>query len=206
MTLELALIWVAWVVAGGSPGPATMGIAATSMQLGRKSGLIFALGILFGSASWGIAAALGMGAIMLANAWLFSVIKYIGAAYLFYLAVKALRAAFLNNDMMLKPQTAAGQTALFWKAALIHITNPKAILSWGSIFAIALPADASLYSLLLVFLFLYAGSILIFIGYAFLFSSSAAVRGYRRAKRWFELTFGILFGAASLRLLTYRPE
>jgi len=36
---ELAFLWLAWIVAGGSPGPANLAIAGTSMQIGRKAGL-----------------------------------------------------------------------------------------------------------------------------------------------------------------------
>ena len=64
---ELILLWFAWIVAGGSPGPATLSIAGTSMEGGRRSGLMMSLGILAGSASLGVAAAFGMNAIMLAK-------------------------------------------------------------------------------------------------------------------------------------------
>ncbi|MBT8408749.1 MAG: LysE family transporter, partial [Alphaproteobacteria bacterium] len=64
------------MLAGGSPGPATLGIAGTAMASGRRAALAFALGILAGSASWGIAAALGLSAVMLANVWLFEVVRY----------------------------------------------------------------------------------------------------------------------------------
>ena len=90
ITPEFVAIWIAWLLAGGSPGPATMGIAGTAMTSGRAAALAFALGILAGSASWGVAAALGLSAIMLANAWAFEVLRYVGVAYLGWLAVKAL--------------------------------------------------------------------------------------------------------------------
>ena len=68
-----------------------MGIAGTAMTTGRGAALAFALGILFGSASWGLAAAFGLSALMLANAWVFEVVRYAGALYLGWLAVKALK-------------------------------------------------------------------------------------------------------------------
>lgn len=206
MSIELALIWIGWVVAGGSPGPATLGIAGTSMQNGRRAGLFFALGILAGSASWGIAAALGMSTLMLANAWLFATVKYLGAGYLLYLAIKSLRAAFADKPMVQgRAQTGAPLT-LFTKGALIHLTNPKAILSWGAIYAIALPSGAGSAQVFGLFAYLFAGSILVFVGYALLFSTVGAVRAYAAARRWFEVTFAAFFGAASLKILTVRAE
>jgi threonine/homoserine/homoserine lactone efflux protein len=167
--------------------------------------LAFASGILAGSASWGIAAALGLSAVMLANVWVFELLRYAGATYLSWLALKALKRA------MAKDTTAAAGTpfkgsfrSLFAKGAAVHVTNPKAILSWASIYAIVAPSDATPATLFAYFAALYAGSILIFIGYAFLFSSPAIVRGYRRASRAFDLAFAGFFGFAGYKILTAR--
>ncbi len=199
---ELVLLWVAWILGGGSPGPATLGIASTSMNTGRRMGLMFSLGILFGSAFWGVAAALGMSAVMMTNAWVFETMRYVGAAYLLYLALKSLRSALSDKNALMGKAQSGSAARVFTKGALIHLTNPKAILGWGAIYAIALPATASVGDLFWMFGFLYSGSILVFIGYAFLFSSAGVVHVYQRMRRWFEFTFALLFGAASLKILT----
>lgn len=206
ITPEFAAIWFAWLLAGGSPGPATMGIAGTAMSRGRLPALAFALGILAGSASWGIAAALGLSAIMLANAWVFEVIRYIGAAYLGWLAIKALIRASKAGTAQMGTPFSGGARALFAKGAAVHITNPKAILSWGAIYAIVAPATATPAMLFGYFGLLYAGSTLIFVGYAFLFSSAPMVRAYASARRWFDLAFAGFFGLASFKILTARLQ
>ena len=203
---EFAAIWVAWIMAGGSPGPATMGIAGTAMTSGRGSALAFALGILAGSASWGIAAALGLSAIMLANLFVFEIIRYIGAAYLGWLALKALRSAWTGGAAVAGTPFTGSHRALFAKGAGIHLTNPKAILSWGSIYALILPPDATPAALFLCFALLYAGSIMIFLGYAVLFSNTRIVGAYGRARRWFDLAFAGFFGLASYKILTARLQ
>ena len=203
-SIEWILLWVAWVMAGGSPGPATMTIAGTSMERGRPAGLTASFGILFGSACWGIAAAAGLSGIMLANAWLFAAFRYAGAAYLMWLALKSLRSALAANKASgLRPQSGS-LSKVFVKGALIHLTNPKAILSWASIYAIVLPANATPAEVFWLFGYLYSGSIVIFIGYSFIFSTPAMVRSYQKSKRWFELTFAAFFGYASLKVLTAR--
>ena len=126
MLIPLPALLAGWMIAAGSPGPATLAISGTSMQQGRLAGLTIAAGIVFGSASWGIAAALGFSAVMMANAWLFELVRYLGAAYLMFLALKSLRAAWQG--------AAAGsvevpQGRLFIKGLLLHLTNPKAILA-----------------------------------------------------------------------------
>lgn len=203
---ELVILWIAWVIAGGSPGPATLSIAGTSMQRGRRAGLIFATGILAGSASWGIAAGLGLSAVMLANAWIFTLLRYAGAAYLLYLAAKSLRNALKADADLLQRPIAGDARELFLKGALIHLTNPKAILSWGAVYAVAVPQGATPDQLLFTFAWLFSGSILIFIGYAFLFSSPGVVHLYKRLRRWFEFVFATLFGAAAIRIFTARIE
>ena len=45
ITPEFIAIWVAWLMAGGSPGPATMGIAGTALSAGRPPTFAFARGL-----------------------------------------------------------------------------------------------------------------------------------------------------------------
>lgn len=194
---ELSIIVFAWVIGAGSPGPATLAISATSMEHGRKAGVTIAAGIVAGSASWGIAAALGISSLMVANVWLFELVCYFGAAYLLYLAVKSLKSAFTQTKI---GQVSAPKKNLFAKGMLLHLTNPKAILGWGSVYAIALPVDAGPLVVAELFMILIMASTIVFIGYRFLFSVEKVSSFYRSLKHWFELMFGLLFGAASLRL------
>ncbi|HKL68563.1 LysE family translocator [Salibaculum sp.] len=203
LLIPLPVILLGWMLAAGSPGPATLAISGTSMRYGRTSGMAVALGIVTGSACWGIAAALGFSAVMRANAWAFEALRYAGAAYLLYLAVKSLRSAWRNRSAELG---AVPRHRFFAKGLLIHLTNPKAMLAWGSIFAITLPSgsDPQHVGRLLALLVLVSATM--FLGYAWLFSVGAISCAYARMRRWFELAFGLLFGAASLRIFTLRPE
>lgn len=200
--IEWIVLWVAWIMAGGSPGPATLSIAGTSMTHGRRAGLVFSLGILFGSACWGLAAAAGMSAVMLANVWMFEILRYCGAAYLLFLAVKSLRSALSSHDPAKGRAHGGRARKVFSKGAMIHLTNPKAILSWASIYALVLPAGAGAAQVFGLFGFLFSGSILIFLGYAVLFSTPGVVSVYTRLRRGFELVFAGFFGFASLKVLT----
>jgi len=200
---DLLILLLAWVIGAGSPGPATLAISATAMQYGRKAGLTISSGIVLGSASWGIAAALGISSLMVANAWLFEIVRYFGAAYLLYLAIRSLKSA-LKPTKFEKPTITSKN--LFFKGMLLHLTNPKAILGWGSVYAIILPVNASPYEVIELFLILITASASVFIGYGFLFSIEKVSNIYRGLKRWFELAFGLLFGAASLRLFSSKVE
>lgn len=202
---EILLILLGWAIAGGSPGPATLAISGTSMGMDRLAGLSMAAGIVCGSAIWGIAAGMCMSAVMLAHAWLFEVVRYAGAAYLLYLAVKLARRALRPGLLEAKMQS-DGPGWLFFKGVLIHVTNPMAILSWAAVYAIALPTGAGMAQVWQLFAMLISISMAVFFGYGVLFSSPRIARGYGRARRWFEAGFAVLFGVASLKILTSKLE
>lgn len=201
-TIPLLPLLLGWALAGASPGPATLAISGTAMAHGRTSGLIIAAGIVAGSASWGIAAALGVSALMLANAWVFEIIRYAGAAYLGYLALKSLRRASKSTGPGPNAGPPMGQNRLFAKGALLHLTNPKAILAWGSIFSIALPPGANPADIWQLFALLIATSACVFLGYGVLFSTPTIARTYRKLHRLFDAAFGLFFGAVAVKILT----
>ena len=202
--IEFILVLIAWAIGGGSPGPATLAIAGTSMNRGRGAGLAVAAGIVSGSACWGLAAALGLSALMVAHVWLVEVLRYVGAAYLLYLAAKAARSAVSDKPLMPVAAGLGGIAGLFVKGLLIHLTNPKAILGWGAVFAIAVPIGAPQGVVFETYGALLAVSCAVFFGYALIFSAPPFVRGYQRMRRWFEGAFAILFGLAGLKILTAR--
>lgn len=205
LDINLPLILFAALVASASPGPATLAIAGTSMASGRASGLSLASGITTGSLIWSISAALGLGAIMLANAWVFEVIRYLGAAYLMFLAYKSARSAFSSKEINVKSVTGSN-SALFTKGLVLHVTNPKSILFFGSLYSLGVPAGSSLQDLTIVICVVGIQSFFIFHGYAILFSSKAVTSVYLRLRRWFEGAFAIGFGAASFKIFTARLQ
>ncbi len=201
---EFSLLLVAWAIGGGSPGPATLAIAGASMNRGRAAGLAVAAGIFCGSATWGLAAALGLSALMTANAWIVETLRYVGAAYLLFLAYKAARSALSDKSLMPVAAGQGGLGRLYVKGLLIHLTNPKAIPGWGAVFAIAVPVGASQIAVFETYSALLSVSCGVFFGYALLFSTRMFVRGYQRLRRWFEGAFAALFGLAGLKILTAR--
>src|SRR5690348_1735661 len=149
--LHLPLILLAAFVAVASPGPAVLAIAGTSMRAGRRTGLAFASGVSTGSVSWSAGAAAGLSAVMLANAWLIEAIRWCGALYLLYLAFKSARAALKPGDgTMPAGLTAATARRAYARGLMLHLTNPKAILFFGSLYSFGVPADATVADLALI--------------------------------------------------------
>jgi threonine efflux protein len=203
--VNLPLILLAALFASSSPGPATLALAGTSMASGRKSGLALASGITTGSLTWSVAAALGLGAVMLANAWVLEVIRYFGAVYLMFLAYKAARSALSRKDIATK-SFSGGMQALYFKGLALHLTNPKAILFFGSLFSLGVPPGTSAQELVLVIAAVGLQSFLVFHGYALLFSSQSMTALYLKLRRWFEAVFAIGFGAAGFMTLAAKVQ
>lgn len=199
--LPLGAVLLGWVVAGGSPGPATLTISGTAMAHGRRAGVTVAAGVICGSAIWGIAAGLGLSALMVSHSWIMEVVRLAGAIYLLWLALKSARHACCPRPT---PLAQIAHNRLFLKGLALHLTNPKAILSWGAVYAVCLVPGAGAGSIWMLFVTLILASMVVFFGYGLIFSIPRIARGYRAAQRWFELAFGLLFGAASVRILTAR--
>jgi threonine efflux protein len=204
--IQYALILIGAFVAMASPGPATLAIASSSMNQGRVQGLALASGILTGSLFWSCSAAFGLGAVLFSNVWLFESLRYVGAAYLLFLAYKSCRSAMANktDENKMLAMTETKQTSLrsaYFRGLAIHLTNPKAILFLGSLFAMGMPSSVSTQGLLSVIALLTIQSACINLGYAVLFSNQRIRQGYFKMKLAFDTVFTLMFGAAGIKIL-----
>ncbi len=202
--INLPVILFAAFLAAGSPGPATLAIAGTSMSSGRRSGLALASGVTTGSFIWSVSAAFGLGALMAANAWVFEVIRYVGAGYLAWLAVKSARSAWLGNKLVAKTMALATPRRAYAKGLALHLTNPKAVLFFGALYAIGVPPGTPPSELITVILAVGIQSAVMFHIYAMIFSSKPMTAAYTSAKRWFEGVFALAFGAIAFKVFTAR--
>ncbi|WP_026783007.1 LysE family translocator [Pleomorphomonas koreensis] len=202
LAVDLPIILSAAFIATGSPGPATLGIASMSMGAGRRRGVAMALGVATGSLAWSSAAALGLGAIMLANTWILEVIRYAGAAYLLYLALRSAWSALRPQASPLKAAGDPTSAEAYRNGLVLHLTNPKAILFFGALYSIGVPPDAPPATLLVVIAAVGLQSTLIFLTYALVFSSGRVARGFARVRRLCDGLLAVAFGYAGFKVLT----
>jgi threonine/homoserine/homoserine lactone efflux protein len=110
------------------PGPAVIFIVARSVERGRRAGLVSALGAASGSLFHIAAAALGLSALLLSSALAFSVVKYLGAAYLIVLGLRTL----LSREVEAAPEAREASTTplaqIYRQAVLVNVLNPKTAL------------------------------------------------------------------------------
>ncbi len=108
------------------PGPAVLYIITRSVAQGRRAGLASVLGIELASLTHAVAAALGLSALLLTSALAFSVVKYLGAAYLIYLGVRTLLA---REELQQAPvQVPRSFSQVFAQGFLVNLLNPKTAL------------------------------------------------------------------------------
>jgi threonine efflux protein len=202
----LLLILGAALIASASPGPATLALAGTTMARGRAEGLSLAAGITCGSLIWSVTAAVGLGALMFTHVWVVETMRYLGAAYLMFLAYRSARAALIAGAPTPMPVAARSLRRTFATGLLLHLTNPKAILFFGSLYAVGLPADATPETLAIVIAAVGLQSFVIFHGYALVFSVGALTRAYLKARRALEALFAVCFGGASVSIAAARLD
>ena len=202
LSANLAVAYTAYFIGTASPGPSNLAIMSIAANHGRKPALAFAVGVISGSMCWAMIATLGVSAALIAYSQFLVALKIFGGAYLLWLAFKSGRAALL-------PASAKSAVSIegvrlkniYLRGVLLHLTNPKAVLSWVSIVALSshdgavqsavVPGCASI-------------SVTVFCGYALLFSTPTARRVYLRMRRWLDGGLAVVFGVAGWRLLSSR--
>ena len=204
LSINLPLILTAAFVASASPGPATLAIADTSMRAGRRTGIALALGVSTGSLAWSVAAALGLAAVMASSAWALAVLRYLGAAYLLVLALKSARSAIAGPAMVNSQRLAPSPARAYLKGLALHLTNPKPILFFGSLYTLGVSPATSHRELAIVIAAIAVQNSALFSVYAWLFSNRNVAGCYLRLRRWFDATFAVIFAGASVKVLTSR--
>ncbi|MGA7730524.1 MAG: LysE family translocator [Chloroflexia bacterium] len=108
------------------PGPAVLYIVARSIGQGRVAGVVSVLGIGVGTLFHVTAAALGLSAILVSSALAFSIVKYLGAAYLIYLGLRKLlvREELEQSGVMERKRL----SSVFYQGIVVNLLNPKTAL------------------------------------------------------------------------------
>lgn len=122
----LALFFVAAMVLLITPGPAVLFIITRSVDQGRTAGIVSALGLGIGTLFHVGAAALGLSALLVSSALAFSVVKYLGAAYLIYLGIRKLLAR--EKPQAHEVMERRKLSRLFGQGVVVNLLNPKTAL------------------------------------------------------------------------------
>jgi threonine/homoserine/homoserine lactone efflux protein len=111
-----------------TPGPGIFYVAARSLAGGRAEGIASSFGTALGSLVHVLAGALGVSALVLASAELFTALKWLGAAYLVWLGLRTIMAArhdAAGDFSGAEPAPAMGARRAFREGVVVEALNPK---------------------------------------------------------------------------------
>ena len=134
MTLATWFLYVAAVlVLTVTPGPSVLMCVSTSVNLGARKALIASLGSTTAIVGIMALSALGLSTALAASETLFTVLKWLGAAYLAYLGVSSLFSA--ASEIAVSGSVESSTSGrLFAQGFLVGASNPKALLFFGALF------------------------------------------------------------------------
>jgi threonine/homoserine/homoserine lactone efflux protein len=199
----LALFITSSFLLGLAPGPDNLFVLSQSMLKGAKSGILITLGLCTGLIVHTSAVALGIAVIFQTSALAFSLLKYIGAAYLLYLAWQAFRASSAGNT---KTEISSLSGArLYRRGIIMNITNPKVSIFFMAFlpqFADPASGSVTLQIMLLGLLFI-AVTLVVFGGIALLAGAIGdKLQQHPRAEIILNRVAGTVFAALALKLAT----
>ena len=203
--------WLAVIVVGflavASPGPDFAITIRNSLVFSRRAGLFTALGIAMGL-NFHIAYSLvGIGVLISQSVWLFNVVKWIGAAYLIWVGIGAIRAGkteFKTEEGVPGPQITAWGA---WRVGfLTNLLNPKAPLFFLALYTQVIQPGTPL-GAQSIYGFTILAEALVWFSLVALLVSHQAVRGRLIAvSHWVERIFGVAFIALGLKLALTRAN
>src|SRR3979490_1991080 len=119
---DFSLFLVAALVIAAVPGPGIFYVPARTLSGGRRAGIASTFGTALGGLVHVIAGGLGVSAIILASAQLFTALKLVGALYLIWLGIKTFREAGTAPPEQIWP---AGTRGSFRDGVIVEALNPK---------------------------------------------------------------------------------
>lgn len=198
---EFLTVAVIHLLAVMSPGPDFVMISRNSLIYSRRSGIFSAVGLGLGMGIHATYSLIGIGLIIAQSIVLFSILKFIGAAYLIYFGYKCLsaKAADSQNFSTRKCQDLSALAAIR-VGFLTNILNPKATLFFLALFTQVVSPQTPKFIQII-----YAAemSFMTFLWFAFvclILSHKRVQAKFFLAQHWFERFFGALLIALGIKV------
>lgn len=197
----LIVFFAASLLLGITPGPDNLFVLAQAAQRGKCAGIVVTLGLTTGILFHTFAVALGAAALFSKSALAFNVLKYVGAAYLVYLAYQSWRASG-GADQQARV-SGVSLKRLYGRGIIMNITNPKV-----SIFFLAFlpqftdPTSGPLFPQFLLLGVLFVLSTLFVFGGISLLAGwiGTYLRSSKRPERVLNRAAGVVFFSLAVKL------
>lgn len=197
--LTVALIHL---LAVASPGPDFAVVVRESVTHGRRAGMFTAFGVgtaIFVHVGYSL---LGIGIIVSQSIVLFNALKWLAAAYLLYIGIKALRAKPADPSALAANLPTGERTArgAFTAGFVTNGLNPKATLFFLSLFTVVINPHTPLSIQAGYGVYLAVATGAWFCMVAMLFSHQRVRNGFARMGHWFDRTMGAVLVALGVKL------
>lgn len=197
---------VVQIVALASPGPDFFFISQTAASQSRREAFKGVIGITLAVAIWAAVALLGLNLILKQMAWLHQLILLAGGAYLMWMGIQMIKSARQPQSVgaEVTPVTSSRKKNIFLRGLLTNLSNPKAIIYFGSIFSLIVGDDVSSATRTAIFILIVAETLIWFSLVATLFSLPWVKAKYQKLAKWIDGIAGTLFVAFGLHLIFSR--
>ena len=185
-----------------SPGPDIIYILSKTIAQGRKIGIASSVGVCTGALFHVFAAALGLSAILATSALAFSIVKYIGAAYLIYLGIQALRSKGISFESPKKEKEATVWKA-FKQGVLIDILNPKVAIFFMAFLPQFIRPDMGSTSFQMLFLGFLVILVAVIVEFFIVITASQTTHYFRNNQQsaiWLDRLLGSILIGLGIRL------
>lgn len=198
ITLQQLAVFVGTLsVAILSPGPGIIAVSQSAFAMGRARALPYAWGLALGASAWCLAALLGLTVLFRIVPWTYVAMKFLGGAYLIWVAWKMWRHA---PDPL--PDPAESRLGMsFWAGMALNLSNPKPALFYSAVLLSIFPATLGITDKILI----YATALTVEVGFytalACLMAMSLLRRRYYAAKLGIDRVAAGLIGLLGLSLV-----
>jgi len=204
---EFLTIVVAHALAVASPGPDFAIVLRQSLRHGRRTALWTSLGIGCGLSVHITYCLLGLGLFLQKSAGALTTVKWLGAAYLAWVGVQALRAQPRGGDLDLSTGDTAPTSRAAWTTGfLVNVLNPKAALFFIALFPLAVSMTTPKWIQVGYGLWMTVTTVLWFSFVSVVFTKAQVRQGFLRHGHWIDRALGVVFlgFAASLAFTSLR--
>jgi homoserine/homoserine lactone efflux protein len=196
--------FLATLILSVTPGPGVFSAISSGLHNGFRRGMWNSIGMQLASLILLVVVAVGLGAILIASETMFTVVKWIGVAYLIYLGIVTWRTqprGFVDRDDGKLRTT----REIFMHGFFVNITNPKGIIFFVAILPqfidIARP-QVTQYAILAATTFVV--DLIIMAAYTALAAKVMRAMRDERHLKWINRTLGGAFVAAGVALASFR--
>jgi RhtB (resistance to homoserine/threonine) family protein len=198
---EFLTIVVAHALAVASPGPDFAIVLKQSLSHGRRAAIWTSVGIGCGLSVHIAYCVLGLGLLLKSSVTALTVVKYLGAAYLAYVGVQALRARPRDGDVDLASLTTTPSDRSAWVTGfLVNVLNPKAALFFISLFPLAVSGQTPKVIQIGYGVWMTLATMGWFSVVACVFTRDGVRRKFLRHGHWIDRALGLVFIGFALSL------